>query len=139
MHVFLLRVPHAIDNMNYADILSCQRIKKVNRLKSSKLKCVSIFSELMVKYLVKKEFDIDYNKIEFACNEYGKPYVKNLDNFHYNVSHSGDYIICAVNKGPIGIDIEMARNINMNIAERFFCQYERNYINQKENDKLNAF
>lgn len=139
MHIFLLNVPAMIDNMDdYINMLSYQRAEKVKRLKNVKSKLANIFSELMIKYLVNKELSIDYDKIQFNCNQYGKPHVMGLENFHYNISHSADYIVCAVHKKSIGIDMERVRNININISERFFSKYEYNYINQRE-DKTQAF
>ncbi len=50
----------------------------------------------------------------------------------YNLSHSGEYVLCSVQeennpKIRVGCDIEAVGNCNMKIARRFFCQseYER--------------
>lgn len=42
-------------------------------------------------------------------NEHGKPYMKELPDFYYNLSHSGEYAVCAVSDQPVGIDIEGIR------------------------------
>lgn len=51
----------------------------------------------------------------------------------YNLSHSGDYVLCAIdmegNKDvAVGCDIEKMRKANLKIAERFFCDSEYKYI-----------
>lgn len=50
----------------------------------------------------------------------------------YNLSHSGEYVLCSVHEGNdskilVGCDIEEIGTCNMKIARRFFCQseYER--------------
>jgi phosphopantetheine--protein transferase-like protein len=61
---------------------------------------------------------------EFSREEHGKPYL--TDPAHaldFNLSHSGDWLACAVTAGvPVGIDIEQCkpeRNV-MTLARRFF-------------------
>lgn len=51
-------------------------------------------------------------------------------NFHFNISHSSDYVLCSVSHCSVGIDIEEIKNIDLNIASRFFTNYEINFINQ---------
>lgn len=51
----------------------------------------------------------------------------------YNLSHSGDYVLCAIdmegNKDvAVGCDIEKMQKANLKIAERFFCDSEYKYI-----------
>ena len=36
----------------------------------------------------------------------GKPFFPAYPDFHYNISHSGDYVVCAYSAQPIGIDIQ---------------------------------
>ncbi len=48
----------------------------------------------------------------------------------YNLSHSGDYVLCSVSTGQkekIGCDIEEMKEPDLKIARRFFCpdEYER--------------
>lgn len=43
---------------------------------------------------------------------------------YFNISHSGDWIICAVDNKPVGVDIEIIKVINFKIAERFFSSEE---------------
>lgn len=48
----------------------------------------------------------------------------------YNLSHSGDYVLCSVSTGQkakVGCDIEEMKEPNLKIARRFFCtaEYER--------------
>ncbi len=61
----------------------------------------------------------------------------------FNLSHSGDYVLCAVdmdgNKDThIGCDIEQVQNVNLKIAERFFCENEYKYI-LKQNSQAKQY
>ena len=49
----------------------------------------------------------------------------------YNLSHSGDYVLCSVSTGQdtkVGCDIEEMKEPNLKIARRFFCPAEYEQI-----------
>lgn len=77
----------------------------------------------------------DFN---IKVTEFGKPYLTDYANLHFNLSHSGDKIVFILCQKPIGIDIEIVKDINLNGKERFFCENEWNYIHSSEN-ALSAF
>jgi len=80
------------------------------------------------------------NQMCFLTNEYGKPYLAFEHNIHFNISHAGNYVVCAVSDEPVGIDIEVIKSFDMKIAERFFTTDEMAYIvNFEKNTKLNSF
>ncbi len=46
--------------------------------------------------------------------------------WHFNLSHSEQYVCCALAREEIGVDIQRMRQLNeMQLAERFFSQAER--------------
>lgn len=50
----------------------------------------------------------------------------------FNISHSGDWVVCAFGKDNIGVDIER-KNYNERILERCFNGEEKKYINESSN------
>ena len=44
--------------------------------------------------------------LKFEKNQYGKPYLSEHPDFYFNISHSGEYVLCAIDNNPIGVDIE---------------------------------
>ena len=53
------------------------------------------------------------------CREtHGKPVLKDCTNLFFNISHSGDYAVCAVSKQPVGIDIERIRRTSRTLRAR---------------------
>lgn len=69
--------------------------------------------------------------LKFSVNEYGKPFLTSLPSIHYNISHTGHYVACAIADEPVGIDIECIKPIDLKIAERFFAPDETAYIVDK--------
>jgi 4'-phosphopantetheinyl transferase len=50
---------------------------------------------------------------DLKYNKNNKPFLK--EDFDFNISHSGEYILCAMcNGASIGVDIELIREINFN-------------------------
>jgi len=46
------------------------------------------------------------DELQFAENENGKPYLSNIENLHFNLSHSRNLACIAVSGSPIGVDLE---------------------------------
>lgn len=66
----------------------------------------------------------------------GKPYIKNHP-FFYNISHSGDYVFCAVSDSEIGADIQRREDTDyIKLAERFFSDEEKTAVKSCEDITL---
>ena len=116
--------------------LSKQRKEKVDKFKFLKDKKLSILSEV----LLKKAFNsLNINSsFNYKYNKQGKPYLEDIDSIKFNISHSGDYAICLLSKDEVGCDIEEIKNINLNIANKFFYNTEYTSIFNSSN-KIDTF
>jgi len=65
-------------------------------------------------------------------NEFGKPYIKDRDDFYYNLSHSGNYVVLAFGNREVGIDIQKhEENTNIQaVAQSCFTRDEREYVGE---------
>ncbi|MGV3711129.1 MAG: 4'-phosphopantetheinyl transferase family protein [Gemmatimonas sp.] len=78
----------------------------------------------------------DPRALTFDAGEHGKPEfarggIMNPQEWHFNLSHSGDLALLAVARhGPVGVDVERWRsNVqHLEIAERFFSPLERDAL-----------
>lgn len=52
-------------------------------------------------------------------NRWGKPHLLGRTEPQFSLSHSGDWVVCAVGDSPLGVDIELPR-CTMQLARRFF-------------------
>lgn len=88
------------------------------------------------------EYDIDINKL---IGGYDKAYDYDIKltannkpeyadkNIHFNLSHTGDYVVCAISENAVGVDIEHTRKNYLKVARRFFTDNECRWIGEDEN------
>lgn len=79
---------------------------KIKRLVNKKDKIRTLIGEILIRTIVIEELGIINKHIIFEKNKYGKPYLKGYENFNFNISHSGKFVVCAIDDKSIGIDIE---------------------------------
>ena len=71
-------------------------------------------------------------RLAFTYGSNGKPYLKDGRAF-FNISHSGDYVICSISESEIGCDVQTVGKYNPRIAERFFTAEERDFLQKSDN------
>lgn len=74
--------------------------------------------------------EMEMPDVNFAYGNDGKPYFSNYPQFHFSISHSGDYAVCAVSEKEVGVDIQEIRPVKTDIAKRFFTEDEKAWIAQ---------
>lgn len=94
-------------------------LKARDKTKKAVSKCAYDF----VCNLAMKQLKIN-QKPRLTCESNGKPFFEDYPDFHFNISHCEDLIAVAVSKRPVGVDIEILRDVNLEIAERFFAKKE---------------
>lgn len=57
---------------------------------------------------------------EIVRAEGGKPYFKDYPETYFNLSHSGDWAMCALSDAPVGADIEVVRPRRENLPAYTF-------------------
>ena len=60
-----------------------------------------------------------------ARGEHGKPFFTLAPNIHYNISHSGIYVMCAFAPVPVGIDVQEHRPVKYEMVLRRTVSPER--------------
>jgi 4'-phosphopantetheinyl transferase len=106
-----------------------QRLEKSLRLLRKDDVVRSLWGECFAKYLLMKKAGLKFNEIIFSQNEFGKPLLANNRNLHFNISHSGNLIGCALSDYPIGIDVEKCTDtFDPALAERYFTRPEIAFI-----------
>ncbi|MBR2788807.1 MAG: 4'-phosphopantetheinyl transferase superfamily protein [Erysipelotrichaceae bacterium] len=116
-------------------LLSDDRKKKLEIYKNSEARKQVIISELLLRKAL-ADRNRDYDNLTYEYGEYGKPYLKNIDDFFFNISHSGDYVLLGASEKDIGVDIERIKEFNPKVAKRFFTSQEyENIMAQKDEEE----
>lgn len=61
----------------------------------------------------------------YALGVRGKPYLINVPEIRFSLSHSGDYALLALSDGEVGCDIEKMRAVDMRLCGRVFSPADR--------------
>ncbi len=81
-------------------------------------KAYSEAARLLLKEAVAREYSLDTSAYAEKKGENGKPYFEGAP-FCFNLSHSGDYVVCALSDREVGVDIEKTRSISEGVMRRF--------------------
>lgn len=60
----------------------------------------------------------------FTRGPQGKPMLAGRNDVHFNLSHAGQRVLCAVSDQPVGCDVEQITDIELEVARRFFTSAE---------------
>ena len=69
-------------------------------------------------------FGVTLRKEDLAVAEKGKPYLKGREDLHFNISHSGNSVLCALGECPLGVDIERHKDLHFLRTGRRFPSEE---------------
>lgn len=103
----------------YAEMPPYRR-EKIDRMVFPKDKRLSLGASVLLNYALSLEGICGY---EIAYVKNRKPVLKNSD-ICFNLSHSGNVVLCAVADTDVGCDVEEIRDIDMKIASRYFFHDE---------------
>lgn len=116
-------------------LISPEKRYKVERFVYKKDKLRILIGEILIRTMISKELEMNNSCIIFEKNKYGKPYIRDFQELNFNISYSGDFVVCAIDKKPIGIDIEEIKSIEYEkIAKNFFASSEFDYVTKIDPD-----
>lgn len=98
----------------------------------------SAFAHEKLKEILQNDFNYQLTKLSY--NKYKKPYLIN-SNLFFNISHSKDIVVIAIDTSELGIDIEFydryeEKNINKIFSEKEVQQIKESTNPYKEYSKL---
>lgn len=74
------------------------------RHKMDALRCLS--AEALLHHAAKEVLNLESEELETAAGRHGKPYFVAHPEAHFNLSHSGQWILCAIHYTHVGVDVE---------------------------------
>lgn len=144
MYYKVIQPPTNIDDHTFSRLLadiSGQRREKVLRYKHQRGRIESLYSYIILKELLNKNYGIVGNPI-FREGEHGKPVITSIEDngtlhslngVHFNISHSNTGIACVVDDQPIGIDIEsIHRKVSNSLIRYVLNETEIQHVQASE-------
>lgn len=82
---------------------------------------------LLLSSAVKRRWDLETLPV-IARGKQGKPYFPQFPQYHFNLSHSGQFALCALDERPVGVDIECIRPHHFRLADRICSPEELDWL-----------
>ena len=127
IYVYVLNVqdlPDPVAEPNVLKGLWEERKQKILRYKLEENRRQSLGAGRLLKWALQR-YGATAEKLSYGSN--GKPEAEGV---YFNLSHSGQWVVCAIGDGPVGCDVEEIATVREGIAERFFTQKEVEYLNR---------
>jgi len=140
--IYLAKINIALSQKNLNTLL--QLISEENQDKCSRFKFKedvlrTLYGELTVRHVLCKQFRFKNEDIKILKSNEGKPYIED-NSIYFNITHAGDFVVCVFSDQEVGIDLEQINEIDLKIAQRFFCQSEyEDLLAQKVENHLDYF
>ena len=119
-------------------LISSDRKEKIKKLTNPAPARLSLGAGILLRLAMEKCGCADHlNNIKYG--KFGKPYFENLD-FHFSLSHSGEYVICVYSDTPVGADLQRIKEkLPLHTNKILSCE-EKEYLNdQNQSDPVNLF
>lgn len=121
----------ALDEQSYRTLYqraSADRQKKADRYLRQEDSQRCIAADGLLRYAMKQALGTD--RLEISQTPKGKPFLPDQDSFHFNLSHSGRWVVIAWGDRPVGIDVEVMDydDGKEQLARRFFHGDEQDYV-----------
>lgn len=91
--------------------LSDTRLQKASGLKHAEDRarslCAGLALDACLHTVGLRERDVTVNS-----DKHGKPFLADHPEWHFSLSHSGDFAVCALDDAPIGVDLEQYRSLD---------------------------
>ena len=93
-----------------------------------------ICADGLARSMLSERTGIPAKDIYFSFGAEGKPYCTQTD-LHFNISHSGGLVLCAVSDRPIGVDVEKNRPFKPSVL-RVLSAQEQCFVNAFQDSAL---
>lgn len=99
----------------------------------------TLYSKKFLRLVLQRTMQIEVREEDIVYGKYKKPSLRRYPDIHYNISHSGRYMLCAVAKVPVGLDIEFCRERSQEKLARKILNNEEYEIYLNASDRQKCF
>jgi 4'-phosphopantetheinyl transferase len=132
LKVYTIHLDRDLTEAEYQSLLPCiseERRERIARFHNYSDKQRALLGEILARRAIAERLGLMPDEIDIIPDQYGKPLLPAYPQLHFNISHSGEYVVCAICGSPVGIDVELRQHRGfLEIAQRFFHTEENEYI-----------
>lgn len=104
--------------------INSERRKRINSFYHVEDALRSLAGEWLARLILSEKLHMNLFEIMIDYDKNRKPFFNSPSGLHFNISHSGDWSVCAVSTLPVGVDIERIQPLDVNIAKNVFTESE---------------
>lgn len=142
LEIYAVNIPARLEPLLLGELLhrlEAEKAQRIRQFRQEEDKIRTLTGGLLIRYLIRKKKGIDNHDIIFAKNEFDKPYLIGVKDFHFNISHAGDWVTVAIDCQPVGIDVERIQYIEPDMSEHAFSREEHQDIQRHDDPKSYFF
>src|SRR5699024_9990539 len=143
LKVYAVKIPEDISDEDYQTLLSFtsfEKREKIKKIKHMQSQYQTLIGDIVIRLIIlKNKLRQTNEEIEIEHNRFGKPGLKNEKSFMYNISHSSEWVVCAISSYKVGIHIEYKKPIELKYFEKVFSPEELNDIRSKNTSKQQEY
>jgi 4'-phosphopantetheinyl transferase len=108
--------------------LSPDKARRLERFHRDEDLLRGLLGDLLVRRVLARSTGLGESTLVFSTGEYGKPCLVGMRGVEFNLSHSGAWVVCAVDRAPVGIDVEKIGAIDPELSRRVFTDAEHELL-----------
>lgn len=112
------------------------RFSEIQACKSERVKCEKYLVWKLLEKAIETNFNLDFANLQFAKNADGKWTCSDL---YFSLSHTDGAVCVAVSNKPIGVDIEIVKNIRLSLKDKILTEREKEKIMSLPEEQKGAF
>ncbi len=108
----------------FLSFLSKERQEYILRFRHYEDRLRSLIGSLLQHMELAKQLQCEPLELKYQVNEFGKWELENNE-LYFNLSHAGQYAVCAISDRPVGIDIEQMVSRDFSIFQSVWTEREK--------------
>lgn len=129
--VDITNLPDPLETPDMMENLPKNRKQRITKSRQSEARKQSLGAGLLLGCILKER---GFSDLQIGFGPNGKPEVEGI---FFNLSHSKTMVICAIGDKAVGCDIELISVAPEKVADRFFHESEKKYLNEISKGKRN--
>jgi len=138
VEIYILKIENLLgtDTINFLkEFVQEEKKNQLGRFSQGTYAQNTLLGDVLARYALCKRLGVKNKDLVFEKNTYGKPVLLKPGGIHFNISHSGKWIACAVDENIVGIDIEIIEPIDFTSCESILSKEECAYLEALPQDK----